>query len=377
MPKHVKGRTPILLAFALLTLAAPATLAQNIAGSWQGTFQVGGDSSRIALKVSKSDTGALKADMYYLDNGAQRIPVNPLTFDGSTLTFPVTGHSGSYVGKMSADGNTIAGALKPIDSPSLPLTFTRATPETAWPIPRPPAGLPAMAADANPSFEVATIKPSGPGDGNKAFTVRGRHFSAKNATLVDLIQFAYWLQPRQILNAPSWAGTAKFDIAGEPDAPGQPNHEQTRQMYQKLLEDRFKLSVHHEKKEPPVYVLEPDKDGPKLTKSDSGPSDPTYILLNPGPHGGSMSTFVNQTIADLDDFLMTWAVKDRQVVDRTGLTGRYDFALIFAIDPLAPDAGTAPDIFHAVQEQLGLKLESAKAPVDVIVVDHAEMPSQN
>jgi uncharacterized protein (TIGR03435 family) len=365
----------LLFAFALLTLAAPAALAQDIAGSWQGTAQAGG-AFRILLRISKSDTGALKADMYNLDNGAARTPVNPLTFDGSTLTFPLTGHSGSYVGKISADGNTIVGALKPLDSPSLPLTFTRATPETAWPIPRPPAGLPAMAADAHPSFEVATIKPSGPGDGNKAFTVRGRHFSAKNATLVDLIQFAYRLQPRQILNAPAWAGTAKFDIAGEPDAPGQPNQEQTRQMYQKLLTDRFKLSIHHDEKELPVYILKPDKDGPKLTNSDGGPNDPTHLLWNPGPHGGSTSTFVNQTIADLDDFLM-WAVKDRQVVDRTGLTGRYDFALTFAVDPLAPEAGTAPDIFHAVQEQLGLKLESTKAPVDVIVIDHVEPPTEN
>ena len=150
-------------------------------------------------------------------------------------------------------------------------------------------------------------------------------------------------------------------------------------MYQKLLADRFKLSIRHDKKELPVYLLEPDKDGPKLTNSDTSPNDPTNvfaILANPGPHGGSTLTFVNQTIADLDDLLM-WTIKDRQVVDRTGLTGRYDFALTFAVDPLAPEAGTAPDIFHAVQEQLGLKLESTKAPVDAIVVDHAEMPTPN
>jgi len=70
-------------------------------------------------------------------------------------------------------------------------------------------------------------------------------------------------------------------------------------------------------------------------------------------------------------------VKDRQIVDQTGLTGRYDFSLTYADDPLAPDAGTAPDIFHAVQQQLGLKQGSTKASVDVIVIDHVENPSEN
>ena len=87
---------------------------------------------------------------------------------------------------------------------------------------------------------------------------------------------------------------------------------------------------------------------------------------------------VNQTIASLiSDLMQPWAIKDRQVVDQTGLTGRYDFSLTYASDPLAPDAGTAPDIFHAVQQQLGLKLESTNAPVDVIVIDHVEKPSDD
>jgi uncharacterized protein (TIGR03435 family) len=365
----------LLLVFAFFTLVAPTALAQDIAGSWQGTIQ-SGRAYRILLRISKADNGSLKADICDPDSGAVRIPVNPLTFDGSTLTFPLTGYSGSYVGKISADGNTIVGAWKEIENAPVPLTFIRATPETAWTIPHSPVGLPAMAADAHPSFEVATIKPSGGGDGNKDFAIRGRHLSARNATLLDLLQYAYGLQPRQILNAPAWAGTAKFDIVGEPDAPGQPNREQTRQMYQKLLTDRFKLSIHHDKKELPVYVLKPDRDGPKLITSDSGPNDPANTFANPAPHGGSALTFVNQTIADLDNFLM-WHIKDRQVVDRTGLTGRYDFALTFAVDPLAPDdAGTAPDIFHAVQ-QLGLKLEPTKAPVEVIVIDRAAPPTEN
>jgi uncharacterized protein (TIGR03435 family) len=360
-----------------MALGALPAHAQHIAGTWQGTFQAGGDSHRIVLKISISDADALKADMYDLDLGSVRTPENDVTFDGSTLKFPLTGHSGVYVGKMSADGNTIVGALKPEDGPSLPLTFTRATAETAWVIPPPPAKPPAMAADAHPSFEVATIKPSAPvesGNAYASFSARGRHFSAKNATLVDLIKYAYTLVPRQIEGAPDWADTTQFDIAGEPDTAGQPNAAQIKEMYQELLADRFKLSFRRVHKRFPVYALKVEKEGRKLSRSD--PNDREGVLANPGPHGGGTLTFVNKTMAQFVSTLMAY-VKDRQVVDQTGLAGRYDFSLTFASDPLAPGAGTAPDIFHAVQQQLGLKLQPAKAPVEVIVIDHAEQPTEN
>jgi uncharacterized protein (TIGR03435 family) len=318
--------------------------------------------------------------MYYIDRGATRLPINDVTFDGSTLKFPWTGNSGNYVGKMSADGNTVAGAWKPDSEPSQPITFTRATPETAWVIPQ-PAGSTAMPADAHPSFEVATIKPSSPGEdlnGRAPFLEQGRHYSANNVTLIDLVKLAYWIQPRQILNPPAWAETDKFDIEAEPDTLGKPSTEQYREMYRKLLEDRFKLSIHRDKKQFPVYALRPEKDGPKITKSSAGPKDRSYSLLNPGPHGGSTFTYVNVTMASLlSDLMQPWAIKDRQVVDQTGLTGRFDFSLTYAPDPLAAEAGTAPDIFHAVQQQLGLKLESTNAPVEVIVIDHVEPPTPN
>jgi uncharacterized protein (TIGR03435 family) len=371
-----RNRKFLLLAVVLIALTAFPAHAQDIAGSWQGTSQTG---SRILLRISKSDTGALQADMYYLDRQATRLPVNGLTFDGSTLKFPLTGFNGNYTGKMSTDGNTIVGTWKQDDQRG-PFTFTRATADTAWSIPLAPSGQTAMALDAHPSFEVATIKPGVPVDDSHNypfFTEQGRHFSAKNVTLIDLIKLAYGIQPRQILNALAWAETTKFDIEAEPDTSGQPSHEQYREMYRKLLEDRFKLSIHRVKKQFPVYALEPDKDGPKLSKSSAGPKDRSYILGNPGPHGGGTLTFVNETMADLISTLMGF-VKDRQIVDQTGLTNRYDFSLTFTPDPLDTDySGTAPDIFHAVQQQLGLKLESSKAPVDVLVIDHVERPTAN
>jgi uncharacterized protein (TIGR03435 family) len=367
----------LLLTLASIALGALPAHAQDIAGSWQGIVQAQGN-SRILLKISKADNGSLKADMYFLDIGSARHPVNDIAFDGSTLKFPVTGYSGDYLGKMSVDGNSIVGAWKPESGPSLPLTFKRATPETAWVIPQPAAPT-AMAADAHPSFEVATIKPAVPVESGKPsafFSAQGRHYSAKSVTLVDLIKYAYTLVPRQIQGAPDWADTTRFDIAGEPDTEGRPNIVQIQEMYQKLLADRFKLSFRRVNKQLSVYALKPEEGGPKVAKSSGGPTDRQYILANPGPHGGGTLTFVNEPMARLVSNLMAY-ITDRQVVDQTGLTGRYDFSLTFAPDPLAPDAGTAPDIFHAVQQQLGLKLQPTNAPVEVIVIDHVEPPSPN
>ena len=206
--------------------------------------------------------------------------------------------------------------------------------------------------------------------------MKGRLFSANNVSILRLIQFAYGIQPRQILNAPAWAETDKFGIEAEPNTPGQPSTEQYREMYQKLLADRFKLSFHRSKKEFSVYALKPDKDGPKLTKSSDDPKGSPRGVGRPGAHGDWTVTFINFTMEDLVSGLMQ-LIKDRQVVDQTGLTGRYDFHLTYAPDPLAPDVGSAPDIFHAVQQQLGLQLESTKAPVDVLVIEHVESPSAN
>ena len=98
--------------------------------------------------------------------------------------------------------------------------------------------------------------------------------------------------------------------------------------------------------------------------------------MRSGAHGGLTITFINYSMTDFVMMLMT-AGEDRQVIDKTGLKGRFDFSLTYAPDPLAPDAGSAPDIFQAVQKQLGLKLQRTKAPVEVFVIDHVEMPTPN
>jgi uncharacterized protein (TIGR03435 family) len=355
--------------------------AQSLEGTWQGTLHAGAD-LRIVFKISKADGGGYKAVNYSIDQGGAPIPVAKVTLEGSTVKMSVTAVGGTYEGKLSADGKTIVGNWS--QGSPLPLNMTRTTPETEWSIPTPPPPLPPMAADANPTFEVATIKPTKPDEQRFALIVRGGRFETINTSLNKLITFAYGVQAKQIVGAPAWADTDKFDITGKPDIEGRPNDKQLKSMVQKLLADRFKLSLHHEKKELSVYVLSIGKDGPKLTNSDGDPNGlPGFGLRGPGA--------LNVRNANMLDFthLLQEAVLDRPVVDQTGLTGRYDFTLNWTPDdsqfggmgakvpPPTDSANAPPNLYTAIQEQIGLKLDATKAPADVLVIDHVDKPSDN
>jgi uncharacterized protein (TIGR03435 family) len=242
-----------------------------------------------------------------------------------------------------------------------------------------------MAADANPEFEVATIKPATPDRQGKGFMVRQRQFSTINTTLNDLITFAYGIHVKQITGAPTWMETEKFDVAAQPAGEGQPNDRQWKTMLQKLLADRFKLAFHRDKKELSVYAITVAKNGPKLTKSEGNPSGLPGLFFR----GLGNLPATNATMADFAG-VMQGAVLDRPVVDQTGLTGRWDFTLTWTPDefqfaglgvrpPPPPSNGAAapPDLFTAFQEQLGLKLESTKAPAEVFVIDKVAKPTEN
>jgi uncharacterized protein (TIGR03435 family) len=242
-----------------------------------------------------------------------------------------------------------------------------------------------MAADADPAFEVATIKPSDPSRPGKLFTVRGADVLTINTTLSDLVMYAYGLHPKQITGAPAWLESEKYDLTGRPDTPGQPSVAQMGIMLRKLIADRFELKFHRDKKEMSVYVLKVGKDGPKFAKSERDPDSlPGLFFRGPG-------TNLNVTNATMDQFanLLQSTVLDKPVLDQTGLNEKYDFILKWTPDPgqllglggpppPPPDPGDAPpDLFTAIQQQLGLKLESSKAPADVIVIDHVSKPSEN
>ena len=199
----------------------------------------------------------------------QPLPIDKVAVDGSSITLTLNLISGKYEGKLSGDGKTISGTWTQGPNP-LPLPLTRATPETEWTSPPPPPPVPPMAADANPNFEVSTIKPSKPGAQGKGFGFRAGHFMTFNTDLNDLIAFAYGLHPKQIIDAPAWFGTDLFDIEAKPDAEGRPSQKQMAVMAQKLLTERFNLKFHHDKRELSVYVIGVAAGGPKMTKSASG-----------------------------------------------------------------------------------------------------------
>jgi uncharacterized protein (TIGR03435 family) len=286
-----------------------------------------------------------------------------------------------YEGKFSSDGNSISGTWKQ-GLAILPLVLERTTPETEWTIPAPPPKIPAMAADANPSFEVATIKPSKPGVAGKVITMRGIRFIAMNATLADLIAVGYNVQQSQVVGGPKWISFDKFDIQGEPDVPGMPDLQQLKMLIQKLLADRSALKFHRETKNMSAYVLTVAKNGPKMQKDDST-GVPTFYF----PQLGTF--FVRDATMDEVAQVIQTTVFDHPVMNKTELEGKWDFILKWTPDesqfqgmginvPPPSDAADAPPpLFTAIQEQIGLKLEARKAQVPVLVIDHVEPPSPN
>jgi uncharacterized protein (TIGR03435 family) len=378
-----------LISFALTAL--PGTQAgqtanvarrSTIVANWQGTLHVGHD-MRLVLKITQQTDGALQSALYSADPGGMGVPVKTTTMQDSQLSLNVESFGAKYVGRLSADGNSISGTWQQAGQ-SLSLDLVRATPETEWHLPEPPKKILAMAADLHPSFEVATIKQSEPGSPSKMFRLEGRRFFATGMSVADLISFAYGLQAQQVVDGPEWLTTDKFDVAGQPDAEGQPSERQLKEMVQRLLADRFQLKFHHSEKQLNAYVLEVPKDGPKLTKSTGDPNGtPTMYFTKVGSLVVSNATIKEFTA------LMQSAVFDRPMIDDTGIQGRWNFTLNWTPDesqfagygakvPPPSDAADAPpSIFKGIQEQIGLKLDSRKTLVNVIVLEKVARPSQN
>lgn len=371
------------LFLSVAAFAAAPLFAQDMTGSWQGTLQLpnGGRELRTVVKVTK-EAADFKAMFYSIDQGGQGLPVSSFTLNGPTVKFAIPGIGGEYEGKLAPDAKSIAGTWS--QGPGkLTLNLVKATPETAWVIPEPPPRLKPMAADANAVFEVATIKPSKPGAPGKAFRMNGRQFSTLNTSVVDIMTFAYGIHPKQIIGAPDWSESDRWDIQAEPEPEGAPSGAQLRTMMQKLLADRYQLKFHRDKKELSVYAITVAKGGPKLTKSEGDPNGLPALFFR----GLGQLPARNATMADLAG-IMQGAVLDRPVVDQTGIAGRWDFTLNWTPDqfqftsmgvkiPPPPDDAQAPDLFTAFQQQLGLKLETAKAPAEVFVIDKVEKPSAN
>jgi uncharacterized protein (TIGR03435 family) len=348
--------------------SAPAKPARNIAATWQGILHTDRD-LRFVVKITTAGDGTLRATFYNIDGSPGGIPAISTTLNGSLLKLELP--FATYEGTLSTDGSSITGTWRQGQNPQ-PLNFARATQETEWTIPEPPRSLPPMAADANPTFEVATIKPSRPEEHGPRFQFEGRRFSVIHTSLIDLVNFASGLQKRQILDAPDWVASERYDISAVPDGEGEPSIKQWQSMVKKLMADRFQLKFHYEKRELPVYLLTVAKSRPKLKRGDL--NEPAGLGGGPGNLGAT-----NATMANLAE-LLGHGFLDRPVVDKTGLTGKFDLRLTWTPDEMQPatqSADAPPGLFTAIEEQLGLKLISTKAPVDVLVIDHVEKPSAN
>lgn len=238
-----------------------------------------------------------------------------------------------------------------------------------------------------PAFEVASVKPGNP-SARFSTGVQGNLFVANNAPLSILVGFAYSLQLHQIFGGPKWINTDRFTVRANAPIPGSPEPtDRVRLMLQSLLAERFRLAVHRETRTEQVYGLVVARGGPKLKETAGAGPHGTGIFGSGRPNEiNAHSVTVAELVALLSQRLGS------PVTDKTGLTGKYDFTLSFAPtttqqdlalfgapppEAIPPADSGLPSIFTAVQEQLGLKLEFTKGPVEVLVIDRAEHPDPN
>jgi uncharacterized protein (TIGR03435 family) len=231
-----------------------------------------------------------------------------------------------------------------------------------------------------PTFEAAAMRAASPDGRNGALVnfIPGGGLRATNTTLKDLIETGYQVRGFQILDGPSWAGATRYDVTASsgPQPQGTSNNE-VRLKVRALLKDRFQLQVHRETRTVPVYSLVLAKNAGKEGGLRATLAAARGVNASPGTMLGEaapMTALASKLSIQLD----------RPVVNNTGLEGNYDFKLQWTPDPGPPaldgrvaEDSPGPSLFTALQEQLGLRVESAKGPVEVLVIDHAERPSDN
>jgi uncharacterized protein (TIGR03435 family) len=239
---------------------------------------------------------------------------------------------------------------------------------------------PAQVDGTGPVFEVATIKPTDPAFGAILMSLKGGRFSATGFTLKELIAFAYQVDSRQIAGGPKWFDSDRYDVLGKPEREGPLSRDTARILLRALLADRFQVKIHRETREMPVYVLTVEKDGPKMKPRKEGVGGESTGMTFQGAKAFGRNVSAKVLAEELEAMVL-----DRPVLDRTGLTDNFDFNFSWRPEPdqfggkgaSVPADPNDPDIFTAIREQLGLKLESVKAPAEVIIVDSAIKPTDN
>jgi uncharacterized protein (TIGR03435 family) len=371
----------ILFTAVFVLTAAISVHAQSIVGTWQGTLPIYGAAQgasvygnpRIAFTIEKSSGGSFHGAITFVDRGAT-VSLTSVTFSAPDVTFAESSAAFTYCGKLSADGKFIAGTWTQ-GNQSFPLTLQFATTDTlsVREAPAPPAP---MAADADPSYEVATIKPATADEQHPIFNLRARRFNSTGTSAKELIKVAWNVRGRQVIGGPPWLEERKYDIVAEPDTPGLPSEAQSRLMVHKLLTERFHLVAHTDQQLYPVLALTLDPKAPRPV-----PSDPNF-----NPNGGASSRrdgddvvlqFSGITIPQMLAFMMN-TFQDRQLVDETGLTGVYNVTLRIAVPSQGPVSSDdiGPALVQAAQ-QAGFKFIAKKEPLPVVVIDHIDPPTPN
>ncbi|MGA7156342.1 MAG: TIGR03435 family protein [Acidobacteriaceae bacterium] len=233
-----------------------------------------------------------------------------------------------------------------------------------------------MPKDADPDWEVATVKPSDPNEmRGQHILLQGRRVELLDTTVEQFLLLGYSVQKSQLANEPAWVTTQRWDVDGVPDVQGEPSLKQLQAMIRKILAERFGLKLHHEQRELAVFALIPAKGGPKLVADTSDPNG-WMDQQNGESDGRHVEALKNASMGDLALILQFHV--DRPIIDQTGLKGRYDFKLQWSTDDAPTTATDAlPGLFTAIQDQIGLKLERVKAPADVLVIDTVERPGAN
>jgi uncharacterized protein (TIGR03435 family) len=332
--------------------------AADVSGAWSGSYYAG--PIYLILKQEGTEvTGTAGPNATQ-----QMLKLQAGKMAGDQLTFKV----GPLDVTLRLQGDDLTGELKePNDTAPIVLTRVEA--------------LARRAPDNSPAkpFEVATVKVNRSG-GNNGITGRGGQIrpskgqiTMENVTLWKALGFAYGIGEDKdyAITGPDWLKTERYDIVGK--IPPETTFEQMRRMMQATLTDRFKLSLHRESKEMPVYALLVARDGLKIKETEPGRGGFSFGRGHIEAKAGAISAFADRLSQMLD----------RPVIDQTGIAGVFSFTLDWSPDlpmtnPDESSAAAGPSIFTALQQQLGLKLEARRGPVDVLVIERGErVPVEN
>ena len=230
------------------------------------------------------------------------------------------------------------------------------------------------------SFEVASIRLHKDRVQAIGASVSGQRLNVEAMSLDNLITYAYDLKSYQVLGAPSWADSNnsncdRYDVNAKAEGDGPITQKQAKAMLQTLLGERFRLRFHREMRDMPVYALVVAKGGPKI--KEAAPEAQSGFRMRGGTTGAEMVA-TGATMAQLANQFSNSNGVDRPVLDKTELTGKYEFKLTWSAGLNAPrNDSEAPSAYTALQEQLGLRLEPQRAPIEILVIESAEKPSEN